>query len=78
MKIRVEIEAWAITQVYNGIAILFCFMVLFSLAEIPECRMQIASSKSILKQLVATLMTPIYNSIASLVAMAGMLCLAYR
>ena len=40
--------------------------------------MQIASSKSVMKQLVATLMTPAYNSIASLVAMAGMLCLAYR
>lgn len=40
--------------------------------------MQIASNKDILKQLVATLVTPSYNSIASLVAMAGMLCLAYR
>lgn len=49
-----------------------------SLAEIPECRMQIAADKEVLKQLVVTLVTPCYNSIASLVAMAGMLCLAYR
>jgi hypothetical protein len=40
--------------------------------------MQIAEGDGVLDQLVATLKTPSYNSIASLVAMAGMLCLAYR
>ncbi len=52
---------------------LFC-----SLAELPSCRMQIATNEAILQQLVTALTTPSYSSIAALVAMAGMLCIAYR
>ena len=46
-------------------------------AELPECRLQIASNETILHQLVAVMLTPTYKYIASLVTVAGLLCLAY-
>ena len=48
-----------------------------SLAELPECRLQIASNSKILQQFIAVMLTPTYIYIASLVTVAGMLCLAY-
>lgn len=50
----------------------------YSLAEIPNCRVAIASRKDVLDQLLATLTSPTYTYIVSLVASAGLLCLAYR
>lgn len=49
-----------------------------SLAELPECRLEIASNKRVLEQLIAVITTRTYKYIASLVSVAGMLCLAYR
>ena len=51
---------------------------MYSLAELPECRMEIASNKPVLEQLIAVITTKTYKYIASLVSVAGMLCLAYR
>lgn len=53
-------------------------LILHSLAELPECRMEIASNKEVLEQLVAVITTKTYKYIASLVSVAGLLCLAYR
>ena len=49
-----------------------------SLAELPECRQEIASNSDVLRQLIAVITTKTYKYIASLVSVAGMLCLAYR
>ena len=49
-----------------------------SLAELSECQLQICSDKRVLDQLAAVLLTPTYTSIASQVAMGGLLCLAYH
>ena len=49
-----------------------------SLAELPECRLEIASNSDVLRQLIAVITTKTYKYIASLVSVAGMLCLAYR
>ena len=49
-----------------------------SLAELPECRLEIASNSDVLRQLIAVITTRTYKYIASLVSVAGMLCLAYR
>lgn len=54
------------------------FNATYSFADIPECRLKIASEKDVLDQLLATLTCPTYAYIASLVAGAGLLCLAYR
>lgn len=40
--------------------------------------MEIASNKQVLEQLVAVITTKTYKYIASLVSVAGLLCLAYR
>ena len=48
-----------------------------SLAELPECRLQIASNTKILEQFIAVILSPTYKYIASLATIAGMLCLAY-
>ena len=48
-----------------------------SLAELPQCRLQLASDKLVVNQFIATMLTPTYKYIASLVTVAGMLCLSY-
>ena len=48
-----------------------------SLAELPKCRLAIASNEILLSQLLGVMMSPTYKYIAPLVIMAGLLCLAY-
>ena len=50
---------------------------LSSLAELPECRVQIASNEQLLQQFMGAMLTPSYIYIVSLVTAAGLLCLAY-
>lgn len=48
-----------------------------SLAELPECRLQLASNRDVVDQFIAIMLTPTYKYIASLVTVAGLLCLSY-
>lgn len=48
-----------------------------NLAELPECRVEIASNKEFMEQVIATMVTVAYKYIARQVALAGLLCLAY-
>lgn len=54
-----------------------CLPPSLSLAEIPRCRLAIASNPLLLRQLVGMMLTPSYKYIAPLVTIAGLLCLAY-
>ena len=51
---------------------------IYSLAEIPECAVKIASNEVVLNQLVATLSCPSYNHFDHLVSTGGMLCLSFK
>ena len=50
----------------------------YSLAELPQCQVRIASESTLLKQGVLLALSPSYKYIASLITAAGLVCLAYN
>ena len=50
----------------------------YSLGELPECQVPIASEYNLLRQVAMLILSPSYKYIASLVSVAGLVCLAYK